>query len=55
VKLDAPPRPLAVFDSHQHAVGCPSDSAQLVRQGLLDAERVIANGLELAGDASEER
>jgi branched-subunit amino acid aminotransferase/4-amino-4-deoxychorismate lyase len=55
VELDAPERPLAVLDRNQHAVGSPGDAAQLVRQRLLDAERVVAHGLELARDAGEER
>src|SRR5881394_153361 len=55
MELDAPQRSLAMLHRHQDPVACPSDPAQLGRQWLLYAERVVANRLKLTRDAGEER
>ncbi len=55
VELDAPEGAVAVFERHQHPIARPGDPAQVGRQRLLYAERVIADGLELTGDAGEQR
>ena len=55
MELDAPERALAVGDAHQHAVAGPGDRLELLRRRLRDAERVVADDLELARDPGEQR
>ena len=55
MKLHPPLRSRAVSDGHQHAVARARDRLEHTGQRLLDAQRVIANCLELAGDPSEQR
>ena len=54
MELQAPLRPLAVGDRHQDPVAGPGDALQRRRQRLLDAERVVADDLELARQAGED-
>ncbi len=55
MELDAPDRPRAVGEPHQHAVAGPGRALELLGQRLGDAERVVAHHLEALGDAGEQR
>jgi hypothetical protein len=54
MELDPPLRARAVRDCHQNAVAGPRDRLERVRQRLRDAQRVVADRLELAGDPREQ-
>src|SRR6476659_4268505 len=55
MELHSPEWSVAMFDRHQHPVARPGDSPEVIRKRLLDAERVVADGLELARNAGEDR